>query len=154
MRPKGPFKFGKLSRAVRATLHPKLIELLDYAIQRVDFSQLRGIRDVAQQEWNVARNLSKTMNSRHLPGGGHPDFMDYEPDYPDRSYAVDLAPFVNGAVSFEEREVSFLQGYLLCAADELGIIIRQGLDWDSDFNQREHPFWDAVHVELPRGIYQ
>lgn len=145
-----PYKYGRGSKLVFRTLHPALQQILLEVLKYYDHSLLRGIRDVEQQREYVRQGLSKTMDSRHLPGGG---YQPNDPDYPDRSYAVDVAPFINGKVSYNHKEVAHFMGYVQRVADEMGIAIRWGGDWDKDRNQREHTFWDGVHIELQRSVY-
>lgn len=150
------YKYGRHSRAVLATLHPKLRELVQAVLEYRDHKLLRGVRDVAEQAGYVEAGLSQTMDSRHLPGGGYRDPSDVlkaEAEFPDLAYAVDMTVFHHGKVSYVKREVAYFMGYVQAKADELGIEIRWGGDWDSDVDQDEHAFWDGVHVELKRGVY-
>ena len=146
-----PNLYGRLSRAVLVTLHPLLRELCVRALIENDHSLLRGVRTVDDQAAFVHQGLSKIMDSRHLAGGG---LSSHEPDYPELSYAVDMAPYIGGRVSYEARHVAYFAGCVMTLAAEMGIDLRWGGDWDSDGNQIEHAFWDGVHFELRRGIYQ
>lgn len=138
-------KYGRHSRSVLMTLHPTLRTLTHAVLEYRNHKLLRGVRDVDEQRGYVEAGLSKTMDSRHLPGGG---LEPTAPEYPELSYAVDLAPFHHGNVSYEKREVAYFMGYVQAKADDLGITIRWGGDWDSDVDQAEHTFWDGVHIEL------
>jgi len=146
------YKYGRQSKSVLITLHPKLREVTQSALLLWDHSLLRGVRDVEQQKIYVHQGLSQTMDSRHLPGGGYqPDFP---PEFTELSYAVDMAPFIGGKVSYDKRHVAFFAGCVLTIARDMNVDLRWGGDWDGDGNQVEHSFWDGVHFELKRGIYQ
>jgi hypothetical protein len=65
------------------------------------------------------------------------------------SEAVDMAPILSGKIPWEDKE-SFVMfgGFVMGIAHEMGIKIRWGGDWDSDWNVREHSLFDGPHFEL------
>jgi peptidoglycan LD-endopeptidase CwlK len=119
-------------------LDPRLVRVLDRAIKVYDFSVVETIRTVAQQRENVLKNVSKTMNSKHLP-----DSTGY-------ARAVDIAPY---PIDWTDNPLSrarfyYLQGVIRQAAFEERVKIRQGCDWDGDDSFKDQTFHDLPHVEL------
>lgn len=80
------YKFSQRSKDRLKGVHPDLQKVMLRAIEitDIDFTVLEGLRSVERQKKLVASGASKTMNSRHLTG-----------------HAVDIAPFVNGSVSWD-----------------------------------------------------
>ncbi|AYG60014.1 M15 family metallopeptidase [Rhizobium jaguaris] len=116
-------------------VHPDLVRLVRRAIQitEVDFTVLEGVRDIGRQKDMVASGASTTMNSRHLRaenGYGH---------------AVDLAPVVNGSVSWDWPLYHKIAKAMKQAAKELRIAIEWGGDWKT--------FKDGPHWQLPWEQY-
>lgn len=119
--------------------HPQLCIVVTRAIQisQVDFIVGAGIRSIEEQRENVRKGVSKTMDSKHLP---QEDGM---------SHAVDLWPWMNGEIPWDEfsafRRVA---DAMLRAAKELDVDLRWGGDWDSDGDSSDHQFLDGPHFEL------
>lgn len=151
------FALGARSRAELVGVHPRLVAVVERAIQltAVDFSVHDGLRTETEQRALVARGASKTMNSKHrrqADGHGH---------------AVDLVPFVNGKLRWEWPLIYPIADAVGRAATELGVSLRWGGVWDRPMSQlggspeqlkREvaaycvrHPgadFLDGPHFEL------
>ncbi len=116
-------------------VHPDLVRIVKRAIQitEVDFTVLEGLRTVERQKQLVASGASKTMNSRHLKaenGYGH---------------AVDVAPVINGEVSWDWPLYHKIAKAMKQAANELGIAVEWGGDWKG--------FKDGPHWQLPWKQY-
>jgi len=127
-------KFGKRSLEQRQTLHPKLQKVVDEVIKTVDFTILEGVRSVERQKELVAKGMSKTMKSRHLP------------DSNGKSRAMDLSPH---PIDWENKERFILfAGYVLGIAQQLGINLVWGGDWNKNFDIKDTKFFDAPHFEL------
>lgn len=111
-------------------LHPDLVRVVEHAIKitDIDFTVLEGMRTLERQKQLVAQGASKTMNSRHLTG-----------------HAVDLAPFVNGEVSWDWPLYHRLAKVIKRAAKEVGVQLEWGGDWKS--------FKDGPHWQLPWKQY-
>ena len=111
-------------------VHPDLVAVVQRAIEitEIDFTVLEGVRSIERQRKLYASGASKTLNSRHLTG-----------------HAVDLAPYVDGAVSWHWPQYYVLEKAVKAAADELGIPIVWGGDWSS--------FKDGPHWQLPWNEY-
>lgn len=137
--------FGPASLRERATLHPRLIILVDDVIafvpRRFDFSLVCGWRGQAAQEKAFAEKKSSKHwpDSKHntvLPGAGTPC-----------SLAVDVAPHPYDPN--DDLRVARLIGIFDARAITLGIPIRCGIDFDGDGRIRgDEKFIDAWHLEL------
>lgn len=127
-------KFSQRSRDRLKGVHPLLVEVLNEAIKYVDFTVLEGLRDVETQEEYVRTGKSKTMNSKHLmQSDGY-------------SHAVDIAPF---PIDWSNRErFTYLGGYIRAIGHMKGVKITWGGDWDSDFNTKDHSFYDGPHFQI------
>lgn len=125
-------------------VHPKLVAVVTRAIEltEVDFRVICGVRTLAEQKALYAQGRTKpgnivtwTLKSRHLvnPGTGY-------------GHAVDLlpAPYDWKALGNFDR----MAHAMFTAADELGVKIRWGADWDMDGQPRERGETDNPHFEL------
>lgn len=134
--------FSTLSQNRLATCDPRLQEILNEAIKYVDLMVLYGHR--TQEEQDEAYRLGNTKlrwpNSKHntLP-----------------SQAVDVAPyFPDIKIDWKDYAAfAHLAGYIQRIADEKGIKIRWGGDWDGDWRTAGHGdsdefFFDGPHIEL------
>lgn len=132
------YSFGAASEAQLATCHPDLVKVLREAIKYTNFSVVEGFRGEAAQNAAYAKGFSKLP----WPLGNH----NHNP-----STAADIAPF---PVDWSEKERSlerfvYLQGIVWACAGQLGIKIRQGIDWNRNQDMRdEHGLHDYPHVEL------
>lgn len=138
-------------------VHPDLVAVVNRAVRlsEQDFAVLDGVRTIEEQRENVARGVSKTMESKHLPqtdGFGH---------------AVDLVPLVNGKLRWEWPPIFKIAEAMRSAANELGTPIRWGGNWARINNTQgtmedlsaeyvaerhrigsKHVFLDGPHYEL------
>jgi hypothetical protein len=126
--PASGFQLGAASLQRLAGVHPDLVKVVKRAIEitPIDFTVLEGLRSRERQRQLVAKGASKTMNSYHLTG-----------------HAVDIAPLVNGKVSWDWQYYHPLAGAMKTAARELGVKVEWGGDW-----QR---FKDGPHWQIPRA---
>lgn len=118
--------------------------LMNEVVKTYDCTILEGERSIQQQRENVAKGVSKTMDSKHL----------VTPEKP-KARAVDAAPF---PLKWPKRnEVTYTKdlaryyyfgGFVLATAERLGIKIRWGGDWDGDRDIHEQDFDDLVHFEV------
>ena len=130
-------KFGKTSQARLATCHPDLQLLMKALIKHVDVSILCGHRTEAEQNkaYREGASTKKFPKSKHnqLP-----------------SLAVDIAPW---PIDWKDRGRFYMVvGYVRRLADELGIKIRCGGDWDGDLNTDDQRLHDLPHIELVEAI--
>ena len=122
------FRLGATSLARLKGVHPDLVKVVKRAIEltKQDFTVLEGLRTKERQKQLVAKGASKTMNSYHITG-----------------HAVDIAPIVNGQVSWDWKYYYPVRDAMKAAAKELGVKIEWGGDWKS--------FKDGPHWQIPRG---
>lgn len=126
-------RFSSTSLAHLRTADARLQSIMHEAIKHYDFSVLCGHRGQTQQDAAYAAGKSKVRwpNSKHnsLP-----------------SKAVDIAPY---PVDWND-EIRFarLMGHIERIANEQGIKVRFGLDFDSDGWSSDERFLDFPHVEL------
>ena len=131
------YSFGKSSRARLDTCHPKIVEILEEAIQIVDFTVLCGHRTKEEQDDVFHKGMSKVQfpNSKH---NSTP------------SLAVDIAPY---PIDWNNTErFTHLIGIVRGIAQQKGIEIRCGIDWDKDGDITDHSFMDYPHFELVNAV--
>lgn len=120
------FMLGKLSRSRLVGVDPRLVAVVEYAIQHtaVDFTVVEGKRTKERQAELVKKGASKTMNSRHLTG-----------------HAVDLAPWIDGKISWAWADFYTLAPHVKAAATAVKCPIEWGGNWTS--------FPDGPHWQIP-----
>ena len=140
-------KFGRASRERLATCHPLLRELMNEVVISVDCTILEGHRDQARQDALFSQGRSKVR----WPDGRHNAMP---------SLAVDAAPYFadpphirwpDPKSSQYARELGqwyMFIGYVRRTAEEMGIAIRCGADWDGDGETTDQSFHDLPHIEL------
>ena len=130
------YKFGKKSLEKLQTCHPDIQKICNELIKMMDVTVLEGVRSQERQAVLVAQGKSKTMNSKHLKQADG------------FSHAVDLAPY---PIDWEDgKRFMYMQGMLRGIAQQMGIEISSGVDWDSDGQVKDHSFSDGPHFELKK----
>ncbi|WP_147127823.1 M15 family metallopeptidase [Shimia ponticola] len=124
------FKLSRRSLSRLNGVHPDIVAVIRLAIQNtpIDFAVIEGLRSLDRQKQLVASGASQTMNSRHLTG-----------------HAVDIAPFVDGQISWHWPHYHQLAPAIKEAAQELGVSLEWGGDWRS--------FKDGPHWQLSWDEY-
>ena len=124
------FELGQRSLERLVGVHPDLVRVVKRAISisDLDFTVLEGLRTVERQKVLFAKGATKTMNSRHLTG-----------------HAVDLAPVINGAVSWDWPLYHRMAKFLFEASADENVPITWGGNWVN--------FKDGPHVELDWKAY-
>lgn len=125
------FKFSKksLEKLNHTKLHPELKKLMLEAIKNspVDFSILETVRTVEQQKINVAKGVSKTMRSKHIPSTNKSDMCE----------AVDVAPY---PINWHDiNRFLKLANHIKNTAKILEIEVVYGGDWKSF---KDYPHWE------------
>lgn len=134
------YSLGKRSKERLRGVKPSLVKVVQRAIEitEQDFTVIEGLRTQTRQRELVRQGKSQTMNSRHLTGD-----------------AVDLGAWENGHISWKvggkKQRYQKIAKAMFQAAEELGVNIRWGGNWDGDDTQRDERFRDLVHFELPRN---
>ena len=125
-----PYSFGSRSLGRLEGIHPDLRKVMDRAIATtdIDFTVLEGMRTMSRQRKLVASGASRTLRSRHLTG-----------------HAEDIAPLVDGKVSWDWPIYHRLAPTIKKAAQDVGVKIEWGGDWRS--------FKDGPHWQLPWRDY-
>jgi len=108
-------------------VHPDLVRVVKRAIEitPVDFVVIEGLRTKQRQAYLLDAGKSRTMNSYHLTG-----------------HAVDIAPIVDGKVSWEWKFFHPMADAMKKAADELGVELTWGGSWKT--------FPDGPHFQIER----
>lgn len=137
-------KFSQVSLDKLLTCDPRLVRLFQAVIVNYDCSIEGGARTSIEQQANVARGVSKTLDSKHVVTPEHP-----------LSRAVDVAPYpvrwpTVGTSSYVHDIARFyvFAGVVKETARVLGLLIKWGGDWDSDGDYRDQAFDDLDHFEL------
>jgi len=131
-------KFGKSSKARLATCHPDLQRLFNEVIKHVDCSILCGQRDKESQDAAFDKGTSK-LRYPYSKHNGAP------------SLAVDVGPYYSDGTKVrwnDSKGFLHFSGFVRGVASQMGIDIRVGADWDSDFDLLDQTFNDLPHFEL------
>lgn len=131
--------FSAASQKQRATLHPKLQEIVDEAIKYFDFAIIEGHRGEEAQTKAYLTHKSKVP----WPKGKH----NQSP-----SKAMDCAPYPIDWSDEDDaiRRFCYMAGFFMCIARQKGIKLRWGADWDKDDDLRDEKgkLRDFPHLEL------
>ena len=122
------FKLSEKSLRRLDGVHPDLVKVVKRAIEitPVDFVVIEGLRTKSRQAYLLDAGKSRTMNSYHLTG-----------------HAVDIAPIVDGKVSWDWKHYYPLADAMMEAAKELNVKIEWGGRWKT--------FPDGPHWQIPRS---
>lgn len=123
-------ELNEKSQSILDLVHPDLARIVRRAaeITKVPFRVTEGLRSMTRQRQLVAKGKSWTLRSRHIHG-----------------FAVDLAAFPGGKLSWEWRYYAALRDAMMQAAEELGL----ALEWGGDWTKTK----DGPHFQLPHKIY-
>tara|TARA_R100000664_G_C2718125_1_gene112491 strand:+ start:485 stop:877 length:393 start_codon:yes stop_codon:yes gene_type:complete len=128
-------RFGKRSKERLATCEKDLQMVFNEVIKYVDCSVLEGHRSKDRQNSLYEDGKTKVR----YPNGRH----NASP-----SCAVDVTPY---PVDWADRERQTLfAGFVLGVANQMGIELRWGGDWDQDFEVKDNRFDDFPHFELKK----
>ncbi len=147
------FSLSNKSNALLSGVNPDLVKVVQLAIKNssVDFTVVEGLRTKERQAQLLKQGKTQTMASMHIIGR-----------------AVDIAPIVNGTISWDLKDYFPVAKAMQDAAKTLGIKIRWGAAWSvPDFGAFSgspkdavdkyvaykkanggRPFIDAPHFEL------
>ena len=122
------FKLSDKSLRRLEGVHPDLVKVVKRAIEitPVDFVVVEGLRTKSRQAYLLDAGKSRTMNSYHLTG-----------------HAVDIAPIVDGKVSWDWKFFHPMAAAMQKAADELGVKLTWGGSWKT--------FPDGPHFQIDRS---
>lgn len=130
-------KFSQSSLDKLNTADHHLVILFNEIIKHRDCSIIWGHRGQADQDAAFARGASK----KKWPDGEHNKTP---------SRAVDVAPYINGKISDDQRECYAFGGFVMgmASAMHMGDRIRWGGDWDRDGMVTDQQFNDLWHFEM------
>lgn len=127
-------------------VNPKLVEVVKQAAKASPFAirVIEGLRSAARQNQLYAQGRTKpgkivtwTRNSKHMiqsDGTGH---------------AVDLAPLINGAIPWNDKaRFRLINDLMQAAADDVGIAVRWGADWNRNGVPWQKGEYDGPHFEV------
>lgn len=150
-------KYGPSSEGHLAQLHPDLVRVLRAVVAGFDNQIRDGARTPDEQRQNVARGVSKTLDSKHVVGPGLRDLSDAVDTYP---YPIRLPKpptWLGGLLPSSRAELSayikdlarfyYFGGYVLGTADQLGVPLRWGGDWNGNREVNDQTFDDLPHFE-------
>ena len=127
--------FGKRSKNRLKGVDHRLVMVLNEVVKYFDITVIEGMRSQERQDQLVKEGKSKTKFGKHTQGK-----------------AVDIAPY---PIDWNARDdFHYLGGFVLGIANQLGIKIRWGGDWNaSSFFEgkrttKDNKFDDLVHFEL------
>jgi peptidoglycan L-alanyl-D-glutamate endopeptidase CwlK len=123
------------SEACLAGVHPDLGKIIRLAAAHtpVPYIVIHGLRDLDEERANVAKGVSQTLHSRHLPN--RQGF----------ACAVDIAAAPGGHISWDAALYRHIAVSVKAAAAELGLPVEWGGDWKS--------LKDWGHFQLPWSTY-
>ncbi|CAM0018003.1 hypothetical protein VPHD239_0128 [Vibrio phage D239] len=128
-------KYGKTSQRRFDELEDDLQRLLLAVLPHWDHSVLCGHRSEQEQNDFYRKGTSKVQypNSKHN-------------SYPSR--AVDIQPYPWKEDAQGLKELYMFIGFVRGVANQMGINIRCGADWDGDGSIKDQNFHDVFHIEL------
>jgi len=132
------YKWSKNSSRKLNTCHKILIDFFEDLIKiiPIDLTILYGYRGKTLQNGFYEAGTSK----KKFPHSKH----NSKP-----SFAIDIAPYINGSVSWEKPYFLFIGGFILAEANRKGVKLRWGGSWSGNPTEIGHQkFDDLGHFEL------
>jgi len=115
------------------TCDERLQRVFEEVVEVIDCTILEGERGEERQNFLFGSGQSKVR----FPNGKHNSSP---------SLAIDVAPW---PIDWENRERFVLfAGYVLGVAKNMGIALRWGGDWNTNWDTQDHTFFDGPHFEL------
>ena len=135
------YSFSKRSLLKLATVHQDLQNTARLALEWgvMDFTVIEGRRDkeTQTQYFNNGRSKVTWPHSKHNVENPQ-----------DLANAYDIAPVINGKISWDHMHCIHLAGIIISAGRCLGVKIRWGGNWDLDGEPvTDQDFQDLVHYE-------
>lgn len=130
--------FGKESTEQLNTAHPDLQRLFCLVVKTMDCKVLCGHRDEYEQNKAYDLGLSKLK----YPKSKHNTTP---------AKAVDVVPYFSMSPHIRWDDIKtfyYFAGYVKATAQQLGIKVRWGGDWDGDNDLNDQDFMDMTHWEL------
>ena len=128
--------FSEASAAKLQTCDPRLQRVFYEVIKHYDCTIIEGYRGERDQNEAFQNGNSKLR----WPQSKHNQMP---------SLAVDVMPY---PIDWKDLErLTLFAGFVLGTTKSLGITLRWGADWDSDWDLKEEKFRDYPHFELVEG---
>lgn len=139
-------KFGTRSEAQISTAHPDLQRLFHEVVRCFDCTILEGLRTPERQQELYAQGRTApgaivtykdgiALRSKHQARPGE-----------SFSRAVDVLPYT---INWQDTgRMHYFAGYVRRVAEEMGIRVKWGGDWDNDTEVLDERFRDLPHWEL------
>ena len=125
------FSAKSLSKLNNSKVQPKIKILMYETIKTtpIDFTIIETVRTIEQQKINVAKGVSKTMNSKHIPSKTKSGYCE----------AVDIVPY---PIDWKNiKRFILLSQHVKDTARRLGIKIEYGGDWKT---LKDYPHYQLV----------
>lgn len=136
-------KFGARSLAALNGVHPDLVKVMHEAIKDtpVDFTITDGVRTLSQQRALYAKGRT-TAGSVVTNADGVTNKSNHQVKAGGYGYAVDLYPYVNGEVDYNDSgdNLRVIAAHIKAVAKCMSVKIGWGGDWQGS--------WDKPHFEL------
>ena len=118
-----PFKLSDADERKLAGVNPQLVAVIRRLakVTPKPFMVVEGVRTLGRQHQLLKARATKTLKSKHLTGR-----------------AVDIAPLVNGKVSWKWEHFTPVINAAKAVSADMGVAVTFGYDWG----------WDAPHMEL------
>lgn len=130
------------SRRKLATCHEDLQRVFNEVIQHVDCTISEGYRSVERQTFLYSQGRTRPGKIiTNIDGVNKKGEHNYYP-----SHAVDATPWPIDYADIEKQY--YFGGYVMATADQLGILIRWGGDWDGDEEFEDQKLIDLPHFEV------
>ena len=142
------FAYGTGSVEKLETCHPELQRIADEALRLspYDITIIHGWRNMEEQNALEAdgKSTKRFPDSRHNKTDA-PNVIDPHK----MSDALDFAPWVNNTIYWNDTHIfAVIAGCFYAAAENLGLTLRWGGDWDSDGQSSDQTLLDWGHVEI------
>lgn len=158
--------YSKRSKANLGSCHLSLQELFNEVIKHVDCTILQGHRGKEEQDhyYRLGKSKLQYPKSRHnsMPSeatdAGPYDTGRRKVPWPNEEIPKQIAKQISYMLFKDLEEYVKDQclwymfiGYVLGTAEQMGIKIRSGADWDMDWDILDQKFDDLPHFELVKG---
>lgn len=139
-------KFSKRSLDALKGVHPDLVRVMHEAIKAtpVDFTITDGVRTQAQQAALYRKGRTDKSSGIVTQADGVVKKSNHQIKADGYGHAVDLYPFVNGGLDFNDKggHLRVIAAHIKATATCLGVRVEWGGDWKGA--------WDKPHFELKR----
>lgn len=130
--------FGKKSKERLATCDSRLVMVFEEVVRTRDCAALCGARGEAAQNEVYNSGASKVQ----WPFSKH----NVRIEEGELSKALDIAPYPIDWMDFNRWYL--FAGYVIRVAEEMGVKLRWGGDWDGDGDLKDQNFYDLPHWEI------